>query len=149
MRRLSAFLTIAALVAVLVPSAALAAKPPPPSIVSATVSGSTGYTAPDCTLNFFADFTGSVYEVRFTPVVAGVDGVPFTIRVPKKYSAVATIEYVADLATLEYSWKVALQDRKGKVLGYEIPTTAEKWDDGAVCPESGLLAAYPLWLIPN
>ena len=103
----------------------------------------------ECSLGFWAAFKGSAYGVRFTPVASGEPGTPRTIPVARKATAVADFWVVADLAIKEYTWKVALVDRKGNVLGSEITTTAEWWVNPNSCPASGVLAGFPAWAYPT
>jgi hypothetical protein len=147
MRRLSAFLMIAVLVAALVPSAALAAKPIT-AIDNVAVRAAVS-VAPDCNAVWNVYFTGRAYEARITPVVGGVSLAAFTFKVDNKNGQAGFYGPVAGLATYEYTWKAALLDRKGKILGYEVTTSAEKWAQTDACPQYGNLAGWPTWAYEN
>jgi hypothetical protein len=148
MRRLSAILMIAALLAALVPSATLAGKPSPPTIWGVQVTGSYG-TAPDCYLTFWTTFSGRAYAIRYTRWEVGAAGPDssFPVPIPRKYDSVGVQFAVPQLATKAWYWKVALVDRKDNVLGTEVTTTAEGWSDTTSCPtvDDGTLAKYPPW----
>jgi hypothetical protein len=147
MRRLSGFLMVFALLAALVPSTALAGKVVP-TIQRVDVSGSSGYTAPNCELGFWVAFTGTPYEIRYTPVVGGVEETPWTVAVPRKSSSVGGSHMYTDLATRVYTWKVELLDRKGNTLD-QATTTAERWTIATLCPSAGIQAGFPTQGVPT
>jgi hypothetical protein len=151
MRRLSAFLMIAALIAVMVPSAALAGKPVT-TVDEVTVKGSVfeGSDTPPCSLTFWARFSGTVQTVRSTTMVGETQvGEPMIIPLARKqYSVGWDILPLADLATVEYTWKVELLGRKDKVLA-QATTTPEKWLNAESCPSGLVVAGHPAWQYPT
>jgi hypothetical protein len=137
MRRFSAFLMIAALVAVLVPSAALAAKPPAPDIDTLLVQGYGTYASTgQCLLTVTVTWHGRAYEVEWK-ALSGNDTWEgqWGARLPKLSPAGFSFLFEpADLGDKVIYWQAKLLDRKGGVLGQIVETGTEDWTDPTTCP---------------
>lgn len=148
MRRLSACLMVAVLLAALVPSSALAGKPVP-SVTSVQITGY-GASGPGCGVQMWAGYSGRPYAVRFSWwEVGAATYTGYVDSYPSRKSTATGISWIfTDLGTKEWYWKVAILDRKGKVVGTEVTTTQEVWNDPSSCPtlDYGYLGKYPSWL---
>ena len=120
MRRLSAILMIAALLAVLVPSATMARKPPPPAIQ--TVSVMSGAAAGNgCNVYVTTTWVGRVAYVEHTtytgPDEASLTKVygPLSVKVTNKDTSVQ-YSGAAPIGLQDVWWKVDLLDRKQRSL---------------------------------
>lgn len=142
MRRLSAFILIAALLAALVPSATLAGKPVP--VVNTVTVTELNLQGPDlCALTVAITFTGRAQWAQFSAVKDGaVVSTPSQPLARTATTSAQTFEGVL-LGANVWSWKVQLLDRKLKPIGAEVQTNAET-HTGEVCPADGTrLAWYP------
>ncbi len=141
MRRLSAFLMIAALVAVLVPSAALAGKPAPPRIETIDVMSRGEFLgqAGVCDVDVVVSWSGrGVIEVRVQQWVASTV-TPVTVY-PVKKATSTTANFSADLGSRAFSWYAFLIDRKGNALDAKLSSTDSVLVSGE-CPV-GEVASY-------
>ncbi len=159
MRRFSAFLMIAALVAVLVPSAALAAKPLPPKITQiqvistgAMVDGTRGIEL--CSVAMYVYFEGRVASVAYEEYEGSVLVDAGDAYLARKDQGASVALGWADIGTHVYSWKATLLDRKRNPLG-ESQTAVETFSFTGVgappmarlsrggCPSPGEVKARP------
>ena len=127
MRRFSAFLMIAALVAVLVPSAALAAKPQPGVANLMVYSyGADLWEYPVdpniCYVWARVVVDGRAYDAEFTQYKGGVLDDTLTALVDNKVHLAYQFFHNVELGSSEYTWKVQLRDRKGNPISALVPT---------------------------
>jgi hypothetical protein len=145
MRRLPAFLMIAALVAVLVPTTALGAKPLPPKIDSLVVSGlGESLSTPGfCLIAQTVTFHGRAYAVEFSDT--SVSNSPTHLEpIPRKadtveYSKTVTLERLQS----DVIWfQARLVDRKSIPLTSYVTIHNAVWE-GSGCPME-VIARYPV-----
>ena len=139
MRRISAFLMIAAMVAVLVPSAALGARPekPPPGINQITAVSLDG----TCEIEVIASWEGRAFEVQIEQLRNG-----FTVNAERplannKLGRVSVKFPAPDLATAAYTWSAVALDRKGNEIGIKRVTRIDDWEGSGCPPHSTVVAS--------
>lgn len=152
MRRLSAILMIAALLAALIPSAVLAK--PVPVIDSVTVTAKDdGLCTPgplnpvsSATVTVAIQFSGkgpAPMEAQFLAIRDDV--VVSSPRQPLE-RWVGTSEQVFEQVALGdhvWSFAVELLDRKGNPMGSYVRTSNETWTSTTSCPDYNPIASYP------
>ena len=143
MRRLSAFLMIAALVAVLVPSAALAGKTPPSVTRILVENNQMDPVAEQCGVQVTVTIDGRAYQAQ----VSLYQGESMTFYgletefVNNRDHAASVFFYPLALGGNVFTWQVQLLDRKGNPLGTTVGA-AETWDNTSACPAGAPLINY-------